>query len=193
MIPADATAIAALAAQARGAAWLIDLAFVSGTLRYTNWPMTVVSGGNTYTSFGTNADVAPIKHSSSVSNDKLALQFSVANAALLSSAIGGVDNYRNRRATVSLQLFDVTFQPIGAKLEVWVGLMDRVEIKRKDQGGTIEMLCSRAGMPRARSKTGMRLTNAQQQFDYPGDLGLEYVATLIEKPTAWLSKRFQTQ
>jgi hypothetical protein len=79
--------------------------------------------------------------------------------------------------------------------------MDRVTVERKPpdalagggSAGRLNLECSRAGMARARNLHGLRLTDAQQQHLYSGDLGLQYVQTLIEKPSLWLSKRFQQQ
>jgi hypothetical protein len=48
-------------------------------------------------------------------------------------------------------------------------------------------------MSRARNTTGLRLTDAQQQQRYAGDVGLAFMQTLIEQPSLWLSKRFQQQ
>ena len=58
-------------------------------------------------------------------------------------------------------------------------------------GGKIDMPITRTGMSRARKAEGLRLSNEQQLAEYAGDVGLQYIRTLIEKPALWLSKRFQ--
>lgn len=77
--------------------------------------------------------------------------------------------------------------------------MDKVQIPRRspspaaggESQGRIEMLCSRAGLGRARNNLGLRMTHQQQLQRYPGDTFLRYVSTLVEQPSLWLSKRFQ--
>ena len=114
------------------------------------------------------------------------------------TTLGSVEPYRGKPARLYLQLFDETFQPAGAPVQRWAGTMDRVVVNRtpsdKNGGGahgTLEMQCSRYGMARARNAPGLRLNHAQQQMAYAGDLGLEYVAKLIEQPALWLTKAFQ--
>ena len=62
-----------------------------------------------------------------------------------------------------------------------------------ENNGRVEIPCSRYGMARARNYQGLRHTHAQQQLRFPGDVGLQYMQDLIEKPALWLSKRFQEQ
>lgn len=193
----DATASARIAAGVRGVAWLAELDFASGTLYYTTAPLSLVISGHTYVGLGALAEVSPIAESEDTAADKITLSLSLVSTAMLAAAIGNVDDYRGRAARLYLQLFDDAYQPAGAPVQRWTGYMDRVQVTRSRSGGDgasagrIELECSRAGMPRARNARGLRLTHAQQQLLYPADRGLEYLQTLVEQPTLWLSKDFQ--
>ena len=95
-------------------------------------------------------------------------------------------------------MFDDTFKPAGAPVLRWMGYMDKIPISRTasppeggPSSGRIELQCVRAGQARFRKEVGLRLTDAQQQQRFAGDLGLQYVQTLVETPSLWLSKRFQ--
>lgn len=197
----DATATARIAASVRGVAWLADLEFGTGTLYYTTAPLSVTVGGNDYLGLGDLASVSAVGESEDASADKITLGFALVNTAMLAATLGNVDNYRGRRARLWLQLYDEAFQPAGAPVKRWAGFMDRVTVERHPADalgggastGRLNLECSRAGMARARNLQGLRLTDAQQQQRYPGDLGLAYVQTLIEQPSLWLSKRFQQQ
>jgi hypothetical protein len=193
----DATAAARISAGVRGVAWLVALDFGTGTIRYTTAPMAIVVGGDTYAGLGTLAQVSSVSESENANAEQLSLGFTV-STALLSATLGNVENYRGKRARLWLQLFDEAFQPAGAPVLRWSGVMDRVSVSRTrssaDGGpssGRIELQCSRAGMARSRNPEGLRLSHAQQQQRFPGDNGLQYVQTLIEQPALWLSKRFQ--
>lgn len=195
----DGTASARLAASVRGVAWLAALDFSGGMLRLASWPVDVSSGGNTYLGVGRLFDVANIHESADSAAERLSLSFTAVDTALLALAVADPTTYRGRVATLHLQVFDDAYQPAGAAVLRWRGYMDKMQISRQSadgqstagNSGRIELVCSRAGMARARNADGLRLTDAQQQARYPGDTGLRYVRTLIEQPTLWLSKRFQ--
>jgi hypothetical protein len=196
----DGTASARITASVRGVAWLVDLDFASGTLYYTTAPVSITANGHTYQGYGDLVDVSALAESEDTNAEKLTLGIALVNTAMLAATIGNIDNYRGKRARLWLQLFDDTFKPAGAPIQRWAGFMDRVVVERKPapptggpSGGRIKLECSRAGMARARNASGLRLTHAQQQQRFPGDNGLEYMQTLIETPSLWLSKRFQQQ
>lgn len=198
-ITLDGPAGAALASSARGVHWLVELDFTSGTIRYTTAPVDVVAGGWTYTGLSSLVTVSNLSESEDSSNTKLTLGFSAVSTALLAASIGSVETYRGRSARLYLQLFDGTFTPVGTKVQRWSGYMDKVAVNRTrsatsggDSVGRIELICSRAGLARARNFKGLRLTHAQQQQRFPGDMGLRYVQTLLEQPSVWLSKKFQS-
>ena len=183
-----------------GVAWLVDMEFSTGTIYFTNAPLQVNAAGNSYLALGSFVDVGNLQESADTAADRLSIALSVASSAMLAAAMGDPATYRGRAARLYLQLFDERFQPAGARVLRWQGYMDKLQISRTPAGadgtpagGRIEMLCSRAGMARARRAEGLRLTDQQQQSRYPGDTGLRYVRTLIEQPALWLSKRFQQQ
>lgn len=194
----DATATARIAAGVRGVCWLVTLDFASGLLRYTNFPLSLTVGGYSYTGLGHLVEIGTIAESENTAAEQVTLTFTVVNQAMLAASLGNVEDYRGRAANIYLQLLDDTFQPAGAPVLRWSGRMQPVRVVRQaadpaggPSTGRIELPCARAGMDRARNATGLRLTHAQQIQRFPGDLGLEYVQTLLEQPALWISKRFQ--
>lgn len=179
-----------------GAHWLVDLDFSGGMQRVTTAPVNVTAGGNPYTGLGSLLEIAPLNESEDAGTDKLVLSLPVVNAAMLAATIGDAGTYRGRAVTLHLQLFSETFAPVGDPVKRWKGYMNPVRVSRSTRvdgvgSGRIELPCNRAGMARARHAQGLRHTHAQQQLRYSGDLGLEYMQALIEKPSLWLSKKFQ--
>jgi len=198
VLATDASATAQLAASVRGVAWLAEMDFVSGTVRFTTAPQSLTIDGLLYTALGTLVEVSNLQESADTAAERLTIALTIVSASMLAAAIGDPATYRGRQARLYLQLFDETFQPVGAKVQRWQGYMDKTTITRRpaEEGGgegigRVEMICSRAGMARARNAEGLRLTDAQQQTRYPGDTGLRYVRTLVEQPSLWLSKKFQ--
>lgn len=193
----DATGRTALQSAARGAHWLVELFFTTGTIRYTTASVEVRSGSDTFMG-GKAVDLSEAKESEDSGNDQIVLGFTVADVATLAAALGNVETYRGRPAKLWLQVFDEAWRPAGAKRLRFLGEMEPVRVVRQPpppEGGAatgrIEMPLSRAGLPRARNADGLRLTHQQQLEEYPGDLGIEYTVSLLEKPALWLSKEFQ--
>ncbi len=193
----DSAASARIGSKVRGAVWLVDMDFQSATLRYTNGPLDITTTtGLTYVAYNNLVGISALSESESNSAEKVTLSLSVIDQALLAASIGNVDAYRGRPVRLYLQLLDDRFQRDGAPVRRWSGYMDKVQISRQKSNdgpssGKIEMICSRAGMARARTYQGRRLTSTQQQQRYPTDLGLQYLQNLVEQPARWLSKRFQ--
>lgn len=198
MLSFDSTAQAAVDAEIRGVAWLVDLSFTTGTKYFTTWPSDISYGGNTYLGFGQLVAIGDVVETEDTDSSTLTMRFSLANTSMLAAALGNVHTYRGRPVSLRLQLMGANLQPAGSPVLRWAGVMQPLRVMRSPPGvdgdggvGYAELPCLRAGMERVRLSPGMRLTDAQQQAEFPGDLGAQYIATLIEKPQPWLSVKFQ--
>lgn len=197
----DGTAQATAEAPVRGACWLVEWDFSTGILRSTNYPLDITTvDAFVWTRAGNALSIGQLSESEDVSPTKLEIAVSVADNATLAWAIGDPTVWRGRPVRIYLQLLTETGARAGAHVRRFTGYMDSIAIERPSPapgnseaatGGTIKVSCSRAGLSRSRRTDGLRLTHAQQLQRYPGDNGYEYVTTLIEVPTLWLSKRFQ--
>jgi hypothetical protein len=182
-----------------GVAWLVEMAFTSGTLRKTTAPLDLVTLGYTWQGLGDLASVEGVAESADAGAEQLKLTLSVVSAAMLAAAIGDPATYRGRNVKLYLALLDETWAVVGTPVARWAGVMNKMSIVRESGGsseegaalGRIELQCMRRGIDRSRNYEGLRLSHQQQTTRFSGDNGLEYVRTLIEKPTMWLSKDFQ--
>lgn len=177
-----------------GVAWLIELDFGTGTQRFVTWPTDVTVGGSLYQSKAVT--VQGVTESEDTAAQNVTLSVTPTDSTVLGLVVGSVANYRNKRVRLYLQLFDATGAAVSSKILRFTGRMDPARIKRvpgADGGvtGRVELPCVRSGMPYARNYQGLRHTHAQQLVRFPGNLVLQYMGDLIEKPTLWLSKRFQ--
>lgn len=186
---------AQLASGRYASAYLVDMLFAGGTLNLCTLPIPVQANGNTYTGLGQFLQVDVVSVSEDGKADKINLSLGITNEAMLANVLGNVAGYRGRRVRIWLAAFSDTFVPKGTPALEWQGFMEPVQISRSlgAQGitGRIKMPCTRAGLARSRNAQGLRVTHAQRLALYPGDLGCEYLATLMEQPTTWLTKRFQ--
>jgi hypothetical protein len=197
----DGPASAALTGFARGAHWLMDFHFTTGTLYYTTAPVDVLSpNGHTY--IGTNGAIwiEDVKESPNNSTDSINIKAGIVETALMAMLSNGdsVNTYRNRVVLLHLQVLDEKFKPVGQPIHRWSGMMNPIRITRQkpDESngntiGQIELPCQRIGMARSRNRLGLRVVHEQQIVRYPGDLGLEYLKPLVANPPPWLTIAFQ--
>lgn len=198
MITLDATQLAVLAQTARGVCWLVDLEFASGTQYMTNFTSPITANAHTYTALGQILTVGNLNETGSVKTDRLKLRATIVDSALLALLIGPASEYRNRKARVYAQFLGDAWQPVGNPVLRWAGYMDKLTVTRTTSqqgksGGHIEMSLVRSGLAKFRADIGLRLSHAQHQREYPGDLGFEYTESLVNNPVVWLSKEFQTE
>ena len=199
MITLSSEQLAAVSGTVRGAVMLLEMQFASGTQYKTTHTSPIVFGGNTYTALGQVLAVSPLDETGTVKTDRLKLRASIVDTAILAFLIGPASEYRNRRIKIYVQLLGTEWQPVADPIQRWSGFMDKISVVRNTAGATgdtrasgyIEMTCVRAGLQRFRAEDGLRMTHAQQQLEYPGDMGFEYIELLVNSPIIWLSQDFQ--
>jgi hypothetical protein len=204
MLPYDATAIAALNSTVRTAVFLFEFDFTTGLQFWTNWARSIDantgSGSGTVTYNKGPIAVTNLVNSEDPANEKLRISIPMTSQAMFAAAVGDATTYRNRSMRLYVQILNSTQQPAGAPVIHYDGVMDKHVVER-DSGqrhggamsGRITLMCAKRGLSFARRATGLRLTDAQQQAEFAGDKGAEYIADMIEKPTLWLSVNFQRQ
>lgn len=169
----------------------MDFASPAGTQYVSTIPLDRTISGHLYIGLGNNVSVGPLQESEDANARQIFVSFALVDQALLGLVLADASQYRNRPLRVYLQLFDENFAPVTSRVLRWAGRMEPVRVSRSAGGGRIELPCSRGGVPYARHSKGLRHTHAQQQQRFPGNLCLQYLQDLIDKPTLWLSKRFQ--
>lgn len=182
-----------------GVAMLLRLGFSTGDLRLTSWPSSITSGGNTYQALGSLLQIDGLSHAADAGTEQLTISLA-ASSDMLAATLGNVERYRGRSMALYLQLMaHSTLAPVGTPVLIWPGYMDTVSTDdRVDAEGigltsVIKLTCAKAGMARARNRDGLRMTNEQHQAQFAGDIFFSWVRPLIEKPSVWLTKRFQEQ
>lgn len=109
------------------------------------------------------------------------LKLSGVPAANLALALG--ENYQGRDARIWYAFLDEDHQIIGTPVLEFRGRMDVQPIKL---GDTREIaLTLRSRLADWETESIRRFTNEDQQAEYPGDLGLEFVAQMKEKELIW--------
>lgn len=197
MIAMTAEETALLSSGTLGVAALIELDFAApiGTQRYTSWSSDIVFSGLTYRGIGHILALPDVKYSAEPGHDQHTLAICSADLSVLALALGPSSTYVGRRA----RLYTLFIRPDGTPLSVrrayFTGVMEPVSISEDDDGagtttGRIELPLRRIGLARSRHAEGIRATHAQQQIDYPGDMGLAGMDKML-KSQIWHSKEYQ--
>lgn len=173
--------------------YLIQMDFLGGTQRYTNWSHNLDWAGQTWLGLNTVLSVSPITQSERLEYPAVEIGLNVANPSQLALALGGVQQYRKRPITIYQCVLDDEMRAVGEPELAWAGVMDQVRLKTGDgekQEGAVAMRCELPGRD-SRGPQTLRLNNAQHQARHPGDTFLSRVEKLSGQPVTWLSKRFQ--
>lgn len=200
MITFDVTAQAAIDSRNRSVQYLVEMDFSTGTQYWSTWTSKLTIDGHDYAAVGgALAEISQISESENGQPDKMVFSFSIVNSAMLAACIGASSVYRGKAVRMYLQMLTETGAVAGAKVLRWQGKMIDTKVPKSTGRlenfgkGKIEIHCQRSGMEKLRNYDGLRLTDAQQQDEYPNDLGAQYMADLIQNPVQWLSIAFQQQ
>jgi hypothetical protein len=173
---------AALAASYGRPAFFVELHFVTG-------PMYVWSGygskswnGHTWLGVGSFGGVSVIEEGSTLKARGISLTLSGIDTAVLQDVL---EDYRQGLPVlVYLGMFDGAGVLIPDPVCSWAGLTDQPTISVSGEQAVIEV-AAESELVSWNVSVERRYTNEDQQLDFPGDRGLEYVNSIQEITIFW--------
>ena len=172
---------AAAAAASISPVFLVELQWPTGTARAWNGYGDIVFGGNIYTGTGHLGTLSPIKESRDGAANGVQLRLSGIPSSLVALALA--DDTQGQTAKIHFGLLNASAGFTVDPYLIFDGVIDICPIEDDGATATItinlekELIDSRA--------RGRRYTDEDLQIEYPGDLGLEYVAGLQNKEITW--------
>lgn len=156
--------------------------FASGTLRINSSPYSITIDGELY---GPNINglgrISTIEQDGTLQVRTVTLELAgVPNDKI---ALAANDRYRGRPASIYFGMLDENFQVIPTPYKVFGGPMDTMASELDEQSSVQLAIGNRLlawERPRIR-----RYTDEDQQSEYPGDRGFQYVPTMVEKNFNW--------
>jgi hypothetical protein len=143
----------------------------------------ITFGGDTYLGVGDFGGVDKVDETADVRANGAAFTLSGIPSELIAIAL--LEEYQGRPCTLFLGALNLTNGTIiGTPYPILSGRMDVMSIEEGADTGTITLTVENRLIELYRAKE-RRYTHEDQQIDFPGDLGLEYVAGLQEKPINW--------
>lgn len=159
---------------------------------YLDWPSAAVrlwtgTGPKTWDSqtwlgTGLMGAVSPIEESTDGSATGISLTLTGIPSDLVSTILN--DDYQGRTATLWLGFLDSSGSVIADPVQIFSGKMDVASIDDEGETGTITLTVESELVDFLRSRE-RRYTHEDQQIDYPGDLGFEFVSGLQDKSVSW--------
>ncbi len=160
---------------------LVELDFSSGTSRWHSGVGTVEFGGNEFYGVGVLGRISNVNETIDAQPARVSLELSGVPQELV--AISLADDYQGRGAKIWMSLYDTAAEVVDNAVLVFSGTMDTMSASVGDTGTITVSLESRLAdflRPRVR-----RYTHEDQQLDYPGDRGFEFVPQMVEKEILW--------
>lgn len=161
---------------------LCELSFPSAPVRvWTGFGMLTVAGVD-YLGLGTLGSIEPVEETADLSARGLTVRLAGIPADVLSLALA--ENYQGRTGKLWLAFLNSSAQIIDSVIPIFAGRMDTLQAEDAGSTGAIIITLENNLIDLARPRE-RRFTHQDQQIDFPGDLGLEYVAGLQTKELYW--------
>ena len=174
--------IAALASDQVRPAIFVQVTFTTGSVYLWNGYGPINWNGQSWLGIGTFGSVSTMEESSSVEAKGITLTLNGIDPTLLSDVL--VDYQTGLPALVWLGLFDSNRQLIPSPLLAFAGRMDQPTISLDGATASISIACE-SRLLDMNVSVERRYTNEDQQLDYPGDRGFEFVNSIQEVSIYW--------
>ena len=174
--------ISAAGAGSLSPAFFVEMDFSSGFVRAWSGIGTLVWDSRTWLGVGNLGQIEPLSETQDFVANGANLKLSGIPSDLISVALG--EQYQGRSASIYLGLFDASGALIADPTILYAASMDTMEINEDGETSTITVRIESQAVSLKRSRE-WRYTHEDQQIDYPGDLGLEYIVGLQDKELVW--------
>lgn len=158
-----------------------ELVFDSGTLRVTNAGHDMSWDGHNWTGVGQLGSIDAVQEGADLQAYGIKLALSGIPSDYVATALG--EHYQGRACRVWLAFLDSDYRVLADPVLVFSGRMDTMDV---DMGNTATITVSAESrlidLERARVR---RFNHEDQQIDYPGDLGFQYVPFMVERELLW--------
>ena len=160
---------------------LVEMIFDSDTLRLWSGTGTLTWNGFYWLGAGDLGKISAITETETMQAEGLILELSAIPSENIALAL--TEPYQGRIVKVWLGALNGQ-TIINAPKQIFAGRMDVMEIIESGELSTISVAVESRIIDLLKTRE-RRYTHEDQQIDYPGDLGLEFVASLQNKEIEW--------
>lgn len=163
-------------------AFFVEAHFVNGPIYVWTGRGSVVWGGQTWLGVGTLGTISTIEEGSTIEAKGITLTLSGIDVTLLADIL--TEFQVGLPAIVYLGLFDETLTLIDDPVISWAGRMDQPTIDVDGQTCSVSINCENR-LVEMNVAVDRRYTNEDQQLDFPGDRGMEFVSSIQDVTIYW--------
>ncbi len=161
---------------------MVEMAFVSGTVRLWTGYGDITSGGHTWTGAGTLGSISEPEEVLDPAAKGITLTLTAVPNEYAALALS--EEYQGRNAKVFLGVLNSDGTLIADPYQLFGGRMDVMTIQDGGTTSSISVSVENRLIDLTRSRE-RRYSHQDQQIEYPGDLGFEYVNSLQDKEIRW--------
>ena len=163
-------------------AFFVEAHFVSGPIYVWSGLGQIVWNGQTWTGVGSLGKISTIEEGSTVEAKGTSLSLSGIDPVLLADVL--LEFQVGLPAIIWLGLFDASLVLIPDPVCCFAGTMDQPTIDVSGDAATITVNCENR-LYEMNVPANRRYTQEDQQRDYPGDLGFQFVNSIQESQIFW--------
>lgn len=173
------------AGRAVAVARLFRFEFRSSTQRFWDGLNYITAGGQQWQGAGKLISVSGLEWAEGLGASQATFQLAGTTPELILAARNSKTEVKGRPCAVFLQFLSDRYVPLDQPVAVWAGIMDRIVFRGNVKQQVLSMNAETVFAERVRSPNGL-LTDSDQQVRFPGDRGLEFPPSLINKTENWL-------
>lgn len=160
----------------------VRLDFLGGTFLTWTGLKDITIDGESYIGSGEILGFSPISETGEVQANGVVISLNGIDSDLVSAAL--TDTYQGRSAKVYLGAMDSSGDVVADPYLLFSGRMDTMAIDDDGEQATVKITCESRLIDLNRNRV-RRFTNEDQQLEFPGDVGLEFVSSLQDKSIRW--------
>jgi hypothetical protein len=164
---------------------LFQFNFASGTKRYWDGLGPITIAGNVWEGAADLISVSGLEWAQGLAASQVTFTLAGTTPELIEAAINGDIEAKQRPCSVYLQFLNAAYDPLDDIIPIWAGRMDRPIFRGTVTSQQISLQAESLFVERIRAPWGL-LTDTDQQARFPGDRGLEFMPSLINKTEDWL-------
>jgi len=167
------------------AAFLVRIGFPTGEVRLWNGTGRIEIGGETWDGAGAWGSISSLESGGGDAAPEVTLGLSGVDAEIARYARRDAPSVRG----TAVKIYEVYFHPetrlpLGAPVQVYDGIADRVSVSQKASLYTVTLHVEGPFVDRSKPADGL-LTDLSQQRRFPADLGLAFQAECVSKVIEW--------
>lgn len=171
----------ALSSEHKRPVLLVRLDFSSGALYLNTSAINIIWAGATYLGVGGVADVSALKESGESGSMNIQLTMSGLQNDIINTAM--TENYQGRDVDIYFGVLTENHNLASDAVTVWAGKMDVMNIE-VGQTSTVT-ISAESELTKWSRSSNKKYTHQEQVTSYPGDLGLEFISTMMDLQLDW--------